>query len=201
MLPAKAPDPSSLIPGLNSQGPVVAAAAPSFPPIPRYSYTSFASRAVPVPGHRLEAFPHIPKWEDATAANKLIAEKYQSFLPFEVEDDPIPDLSSPEFDWLRDALPDLHAFRPPDNGRELILPPACAFMVVSLLTHHCDRQAPCAISVRSSACSNASNQNLRGRRETESTTSTNELPHSSSSDAELDALRSRSRKSEWSATL
>ncbi|TKA58105.1 hypothetical protein B0A53_00507 [Rhodotorula sp. CCFEE 5036] len=119
VLPANAPDPGSLIPGLNSQGPIVAATAvaPSFPPIPRYSYTSFASRAVPVPGHRLESFPHIPKWEDATATNKLIAEKYQSFLPFDFEDGPTPDPSSPEVDWLRDALTDLHAFQPPDNGR------------------------------------------------------------------------------------
>lgn len=96
------------------------AAAPSFPPIPRYSYTSFASRAVPVPGHRLESFPHIPKWEDAAATNKLIAEKYHNFLPAELEDSPIPDSSSPEFDWLRDALTDLHAFQRLDNGRELI---------------------------------------------------------------------------------
>lgn len=135
MLPANAPDPGSLIPGLNSQGPIVAAAAaavaPSFPPIPRYSYTSFASRAIPVPGHRLESFPHIPKWEDAAATNKLIAEKYQNFLPADLEDSPIPDPSSPEFDWLRDALIDLHAFQPPDNGRELFINPP------SFIGSHC----------------------------------------------------------------
>ncbi|GAA5864240.1 hypothetical protein JCM3774_001267 [Rhodotorula dairenensis] len=113
-----APSPASLIPGLNSQGPVVAAATvPTFPPIPRYSYTRFASRAVPVAGHQLESFPCISDWEDAAAANELVAEKSKSFLPSETDEGPIPTADSHESDWLRDGLVDLHSFQTADNGR------------------------------------------------------------------------------------
>ncbi|GAA5983870.1 hypothetical protein JCM10908_005957 [Rhodotorula pacifica] len=115
-LPAKAPSPASLIPGLNSQKTVIPA-SPAFLPVPRYSYTSFTSRGVPVAGHRLESFPWISKWEDATAANKLVAQKYRSFLPMDTEDGPVPSQDDADFDWLRHGLVDTRSFQPPDNGR------------------------------------------------------------------------------------
>lgn len=115
--PSEAPAPGALIPGLADTTPLHSASL-QFAPVPRYSYTAFSTRAIPVAGHKLEAFPWLPVWEDSAAANAILAEKVKCFLPPGVDDTTELSVNDPRLDWLRDALLDLEAFQAPDVGRE-----------------------------------------------------------------------------------
>ncbi|POY75135.1 hypothetical protein BMF94_1765 [Rhodotorula taiwanensis] len=116
--PSEAPAPGALIPGLADTTPLHSASL-QFAPVPRYSYTAFSTRAIPVAGHKLEAFPWLPVWEDSAAANAILAEKVKCFLPPGVDDTTELSVNDPRLDWLRDALLDLEAFQAPDVGRTI----------------------------------------------------------------------------------
>ncbi|BGP32549.1 hypothetical protein JCM10296v2_004330 [Rhodotorula toruloides] len=88
VLDPTAPSPSSLIPSLADPSPTEPL-SPSFAPIARYFYTSFATHGVPLVGNLLETFPFLPTWEDAKTTNGDVVEKVQNVLdpPSEVEEE------------------------------------------------------------------------------------------------------------------
>ncbi|BGP25087.1 hypothetical protein JCM10295v2_004007 [Rhodotorula toruloides] len=88
VLDPAAPSPSSIIPGLAETS-RPSGMAPSFAPIPRYSYTAFATHGVPLVGNLLETFPFLPTWEDAESTNEQVVAKVQDVLdpPSDIEEE------------------------------------------------------------------------------------------------------------------
>ncbi|GAA5935812.1 hypothetical protein JCM3775_007336 [Rhodotorula graminis] len=124
VLDPTAPSPAGLIPGLAADVPPLAQPV-AFAPIPRYHYTGFASRGVPLVGSLLESFPQTKHWEDPSAANAHVAERVlQAFDPGSDDEDERgqdPDKAererAVESEWRTKNLVEYGSFDAPDPGR------------------------------------------------------------------------------------
>ncbi|GAA5843541.1 hypothetical protein JCM9279_000787 [Rhodotorula babjevae] len=126
VLDPAAPSPADLIPGLAARVPPLPQPL-AFAPIPRYHYTGFASRGVPLVGTLLEAFPQTKHWEDPSAANAHVEARVRdAFDPGSEEEDEEGARTDSdkaerervvEAEWRTKNLVDYGSFNAPDPGR------------------------------------------------------------------------------------
>ncbi|GAA5896779.1 hypothetical protein JCM8208_007086 [Rhodotorula glutinis] len=124
ILDPSAPSPGDLIPGFAADASPLAEPV-LFAPVPRYHYTGFASRGVPLVGTLLESFPQTKHWEDPSAANAHVeARVLQAFDPGSDDEDEggrDPDEVERErvveSEWRTKNLVEYGSFDAPDPGR------------------------------------------------------------------------------------